>query len=295
MTRTQTTMVPHLGGSQIGYRMPRPYDPTKPMLVMVNSFSTSAELFTPQFDDDALAGAANLLAIELFGHGDTRSPGETFTYWDTAIANFQVMDALGIDKAFVMGTSQGGWVAARMAMLQPDRIQGIVPLGTSMDAETIRSQTLGCWNGDEVCSPVIAQLTAPVGDDWTVAGEFTDFILSAGIGGPASDAQREHWHELHRKNYAGDAGRRRLLMAAINLRDRDGLHGRLGYVTCPVLWMHGTSDQVYSVANAQDEIGLFTAAPDARVEVVEGGQHFLSASHPGQVNEATIAFIDQWS
>lgn len=295
MTETQTVSVPHLGGSTIGYRMLREYDPSKPTLVMVNSFSTSADLYTPQFEDEHLSGSANLLAIELFGHGDTRSPSEQFTYWDTAIANLQVMDALGVDKAFVLGTSQGGWVAARMAMLQPERILGIVPLGTSMDNESRRSQDLGCWNGDEVCSPVIQQLSEPVGEDWSVDGGFTDFILSAGIGGPSSEEQRQHWHKVHKQNYSGDAGRRRLLMAAINLRDRDGLHGRLGYVTCPVLWMHGTADQVYSVANAQDEIKLFTNSRDAKVQVVEGGQHFLSASHPEAVNAATAEFIGTWA
>lgn len=295
MGETKTIEVPHLGGSTIGYRMPQPHDPSKPTLVMVNSFSTSADLYTPQFEDEALRLTANLLAIELFGHGDTRSPSEQFTYWDTAIANLQVMDALGIDRAFVLGTSQGGWVAARMAMLRPDRIIGIVPLGTSMDNESQRSRDLGCWDGSEACSPVIEQLSTPVDEDWAVAGEFTDFILSAGIGGPSSEEQRQHWHRVHKRNYSGDAGRKRLLMSAINLRDRDGLHGRLGYVTCPVLWMHGTADQVYSVANAQEEIKLFTRSPEATVRVVEGGQHFLSASHPDAVNAATAAFIGKWA
>lgn len=30
-------------------------------------------------------------------------------------------------------------------------------------------------------------------------------------------------------------------MAAINLAERDGLHGRLSDVKCPVLWLHGNS------------------------------------------------------
>lgn len=291
MTPTQIITVPHLGGSQIGYRRSQPHDPAKPTLVMVNSFSTSADLFTPQFDDTALAATANLIAIELFGHGATRSPSEQFTYWDTAIANLMVMDALGIHSAYVMGTSQGGWVAARMALLRPDRIKGIIPLGTSMDYESARTTALGCWNGSDACTPVIEGLAAPVGDDWTVDSGFTDFILSAGIGGPTSEEQRQHWHRLHRQDYAGDAGRKRLLMAAINLRDRDGLHGRLSYITCPVLWMHGTADQVYSVANAEQEIRLFTGSSQARLQVVDGGQHFLSASHPAAVNAATVDLI----
>lgn len=64
----------------------------------------------------------NLVAIELLGHGQTRTKSENFTYWDTALMNIQVMDALGIDKAFVLGTSQGGWITVRMALLAPDRV-----------------------------------------------------------------------------------------------------------------------------------------------------------------------------
>lgn len=74
----------------------------------------------------------NLLAIELLGHSKTRTKSEHFTYWDTALMNLQVMDALGIKKAFVVGTSQGGWITVRMALLGPDKIEGIIPLGTSM-------------------------------------------------------------------------------------------------------------------------------------------------------------------
>jgi pimeloyl-ACP methyl ester carboxylesterase len=45
--------------------------------------------------------------------------------------NLQVMEALGIKKAFVLGTNQGGWITVRMALLAPDKIEGIIPLGTS--------------------------------------------------------------------------------------------------------------------------------------------------------------------
>lgn len=34
----------------------------------------------------------------------------------------QVLDALGIDKAYALGTSQGGWIVARMAILAPERV-----------------------------------------------------------------------------------------------------------------------------------------------------------------------------
>lgn len=295
MSETQTISVPHRGDSTIGYRFGSPYDSSLPTLVMVNSFSTSVELYRPQFSDSELSGTANLLAIELFGHGQTRTSYDHFTYWDTAVANWQVLDALNISEAFVLGTSQGGWVAAQMAILEPDRTKGIIPLGTSMDNESQRSRDLGCWDGAEVCTPLIEGLSEPVGDDWTVDDDFCDFILSAGMGGASSPEERERWHATQKADYAGDAGRKRLRMCSINLRDRDGLHGRLDVITCPVLWMQGTADQVYSVANAEQEIEMFVNSPDAQLAVVEDGQHFLSASHPEAVNPATIEFIKKWA
>jgi len=122
MANTKTVHVSHLGGIEAGYQMPHPYDPSKPTLVLVNSFTTSSELYRGQYANKKLTDTMNLLAIELLGHGKTRTKSENFTYWDTAIMNLQVMEALGVKKAFVLGTSQGGWITVRMALLAPDRV-----------------------------------------------------------------------------------------------------------------------------------------------------------------------------
>lgn len=128
MANTKTVHVSHLGGIDAGYQMPYPYDSSKPTLVLVNSFTTSSELYRGQYANKKLTDTMNLLAIELLGHGKTRTKSENFTYWDTAIMNLQVMEALGVKKAFVLGTSQGGWITVRMALLAPDRVLEISPL-----------------------------------------------------------------------------------------------------------------------------------------------------------------------
>ncbi|MEU6112980.1 alpha/beta hydrolase [Streptomyces sp. NPDC047117] len=290
----QTVEIPHLGGSTVGYTFGRPYDPALPTLVLINSYTTSAELYRPQFADQALASAVNLLALEPYGHGRTRASYPHFTYWDSAIANLQALAALGIPEAFVLGTSQGGWVAARMALLAPDTVKGLITLGTSMDFESPRSRDLGCWDGVEFNTPLVDALAEPVGEDWVVPDEVVDGVFDTAMGGVSAE-EREFWLTIYRANYAGDAGRHRLRLSTVNLRDRDGLHGRLDEVRSPILWLHGTADQVYSVANAQEEIRMFTRSPEARLEVIEGGQHFLSASHPAEVNSAAIDFVKRWA
>jgi pimeloyl-ACP methyl ester carboxylesterase len=128
MAATQTVRVPHLGGISAGYRLSgSAIDPAKPTLVMINSMCTTSSLYEAQFSSQTLTDAVNLLAIEPLGHGATSSASEQFTYWDSATMALQVMDALKVSKAFALGTSQGGWVVARMALLAPERVCTLTP------------------------------------------------------------------------------------------------------------------------------------------------------------------------
>lgn len=121
MAAKTTLKVPHLGGIEAGYRSTG-IDPNKPTIVLINSMCTTSSLYNEQFDSKSLTDAVNLVAIEPLGHGATMSTSEQFTYWDSATMALQVMDALGINKAFALGTSQGGWIVVRMALLAPEKV-----------------------------------------------------------------------------------------------------------------------------------------------------------------------------
>jgi pimeloyl-ACP methyl ester carboxylesterase len=115
--------VPHLGGTVAAYQTSGSLDPSKPTLVMVNSFLTNSNLYGSQYANENLTNNMNLIAIELLGHGETKN----WTYWDTATMNLQVLEALEKrgeikGKVFVLGTSQGGWITARMALLAPEKV-----------------------------------------------------------------------------------------------------------------------------------------------------------------------------
>lgn len=124
MAAKTTIKVPHLGGIDVGYRLSNDgVDAAKPTVVLINSMCTTSSLYNEQFASKALTDAVNLLAIEPLGHGATTSVSEHFTYWDTAIMALQAMEALGVSKAFALGTSQGGWMVVRMALLAPEKVK----------------------------------------------------------------------------------------------------------------------------------------------------------------------------
>lgn len=120
--QAKTIHVDHLGGTDVGYRLSDNYDASKPTLVLVIPFTTTTEYYTPEFENKDLTSKINLLALEPLGHGKTVSKVENFTYWDSAIIFLKAMNALGVDKAFALGTSQGGWICARMALLASERV-----------------------------------------------------------------------------------------------------------------------------------------------------------------------------
>jgi microsomal epoxide hydrolase len=149
MAASKTIQVPHLGGIKAGYALSGDsYDASKPTCVLINSMCTTVSLFRPQFEDKKLIDAMNLLAIEPLGHGATSCASEHFTYWDTASMALQVLDALGIKNFFALGTSQGGWIVVRMALLAPERVCGsktrrqFVRLNIRASAHASRTNTL---------------------------------------------------------------------------------------------------------------------------------------------------------
>jgi pimeloyl-ACP methyl ester carboxylesterase len=103
-----------------------------PAVVLPHSFLMDATTWAPQvavFGQDY-----RLIAIDERGHGETPADGP-FDHWDVARGALAVLDHLGIGSAAVVGTSQGGFIALRMALPAPDRVTALAVLGTSGEAE----------------------------------------------------------------------------------------------------------------------------------------------------------------
>lgn len=120
---SQTLNVPHLGGVDVAYRTTGDLKADKPTLVLVHSFMTSSGLYDAQFQSKAVTDAANLIAFDLLGHGKTRAKSEHFTYWDMAIVILQALEQLNVKEFYALGTSQGGWIVIRTALLAPKQVR----------------------------------------------------------------------------------------------------------------------------------------------------------------------------
>jgi pimeloyl-ACP methyl ester carboxylesterase len=277
MAVTKTIEVPHLGGIKAGYALSGDsYDALKPTCVLINSMCTTVSLYRDQFSDKKLTDAMNLLAIEPLGHGATSTASEHFTYWDSAIMALQVMDALGIKKAFALGTSQGGWMVVRMALLAPEKvlptphlsplqfmqdfflsvlpanklipqILGLMTLGTTMDYESVDSRTKGCWDPAPILTPFYEKWTSTTATpEFIVDDVWCGMVGSLGFGTGVTTETIDFWKNTLKDVYKGDEGRKKVRMAVICLLERDGLLLRLGSITCPVYWLQVSSASPFS-------------------------------------------------
>lgn len=72
--------------------------------------------------------------------------------WDLFLHGFDVMGALGLERPYVVGESMGGWMAAEMAALRPDKIGRlalVAPLGLWRDAAPV-ADMFGMMNHEMV-------------------------------------------------------------------------------------------------------------------------------------------------
>ncbi len=101
----------------------------KPVAIMLHGTAGSWEGFARNLGP--LAEHFECYAIDMVGTGYTDKPDvpyETTTYAEH-VGKF--MDALGIARAHVIGCSLGSWVAARLALMQPQKVATICLLSAA--------------------------------------------------------------------------------------------------------------------------------------------------------------------
>jgi 3-oxoadipate enol-lactonase len=239
-----------------------------PALVFSHAFGMNGSMFAPQVA--AFGDRYRCVAWNARGHlGSPAS--QPFDFWDSGRDLIGLLDHLGIDRAALVGTSQGGFAAMRAALTAPERVAGLILLGSSAAAEAPQQRA------------VFRQMMDAFGAD-PAAGppeEVLDGMAYVCLG--AHDATA--WKDVWRAWPADQADR-----AITALIDRDDIVARLGEIKAPALVMHGADDHSYA-----PDIGrqIAEGLADCRgFEVVDGGAHFLSLTDAAPVNAAMARFLD---
>lgn len=118
-------------------------DPAGPKLLALHGWLDNAASFEPLFPE--LAGF-DLVALDLPGHGASahRAPGHDYAYVDWLHDVLDALDALGWERAHLLGHSMGATIASTLASACPERVdrlalvEGLGPLGAPAESAGTR-------------------------------------------------------------------------------------------------------------------------------------------------------------
>ncbi len=213
-----------------------------------------------------LAESHRVVAYDSYGFGlsDRDHP---FEYGNALWARqaIDVLDALEIERAVVLGHSAGAVVAATLAADHPERFRGVILTGHGFEMDPAQMVPL---------LPGIGEL---------LALDRNNLVLET-----YSQDHQEKVEQAYRVR-----GTRNAFLTFIRRQYTiDGLRllgGTYEDIKIPVLQLHGTRDQSQSIDSARE---LSARLADTRFVAIDGSGHFIHIDAPDRWAEEVAAFVE---
>jgi len=202
-----------------------------------------------------LRGAQRVIALDWPGHGNSGDDREPPTAGRYAALLAHFLDALGVERAVVLGNSIGGAAALEFAAQHPGRVLGLVLVDPG-----------GLFRRDAISRLAI--------------GLIMRFFEAGARGARWYPAAFAAYYRLVLPSSAAASQRARIVACAGEMapllaeawrgfaRPEADLRDLAPSIRCPVLFAWAKSDRILPLARSREAIGQF---PDARVELFPGG------------------------
>ena len=215
-----------------------------------------------------LPDTMHLVVPDQRGVGHSSTPADGYALRDAAADMIALLDALEIDTCWLTGTSSGGYLAQHLALEHPDRVRGMVLVGSPSNLQrplpSAFSESLASFH-DPVTRADVDVLQGALPLHSPVPDSFVEDQMMAALSIP-----RHVW-------LASVDG----LVRAVPPIDR----GRIGVRTL-ILW--GGEEDVLPANQAGE---LLAAIEDSQLVVYEGTGHLVLWEQPERVAKDVKAFI----
>jgi non-heme chloroperoxidase len=212
-------------------------------------------------------GEHHAFAVDQRGFGGSGRPDRGYTVDDYAADAVAFLDAVGIDRATVVGHSFGSFVARRMARIAPGRVSGLVLIGTALspvNPVTLEVRDI-VGNLGDVVPPAFAREFAAGTLHVPVPEEFFEGVVTECLKAPVA-TWRHSWDGFLAYHDAAELGR----------------------ITAPTLVVRGERDALFT---DDEQTALADAIPGARLlDYAETG-HCPNWERPDRVAADLTAFV----
>jgi pimeloyl-ACP methyl ester carboxylesterase len=199
------------------------------------------------------------------GRSVTYEPGKPeYTGDDLVDDAVGILDALGLERAHVVGISLGGAIAQMVALERPERVASLTLISTSPAVAGERELPASS-------AELRASFDAPP-PDWTDHAAVVDFVVASArpYAARSRPFDEEPWRELARRDLARSSN----IAASANHYLVDGADSarRLDEISAPTLVLHGTEDPLFPFAHGE---ALAREIPGAELVALEQTGHEL--------------------
>jgi len=227
----------------------------------------------------ALKDRYRVIRVDLPAHGLT-GPEPSGNYSLQRIQSLfeQFVDARGLERFVVVGTSIGGTVAMRYAADHPERIERLVMISPGSLEARVRGRTT------PANVPKIADVLA-----WVTPRAFTAYMLRNDYGDPArvTDAVIDEWYAMWMRE-----GNRQAMIDLLRQYVSGGVEAKIRSIRVPVLLIWGEKNKRVPLALAYETRALLANSPQVQLEVLPGIGHMLVQEAPKQSAAVIRRYLD---
>jgi pimeloyl-ACP methyl ester carboxylesterase len=229
----------------------------------------------------ALAGRYRVVAMDLPGFGESDKPiGAPYDAGWFARSAFHTLDALGVQRAHLIGNSMGGRVAIEAGLMKRDRVRGLVLLSPAL-----------AWLRDRRWAPVVRVLRPELGLLQFTPRPVVERVVRRLIPGGGKGWAAAGVDEFLRA-YLTPRGRAAFYAAARNIyldepHGDDGFWNRLATLGPDSMFVWGRRDTLVPIAFMKH---VERALPTARHVELECG-HVPQLERPRETHAAVLDFL----
>lgn len=255
-----------------------------PTVVLLHGMAGSSQTWEPVIG--RLAARASVLAIDLPGHGGSTNPGGDYSLGAHASCVRDLMVALGVERATIVGHSYGGGVAMQTAYQFPERCERLV----LVDSGGLGPEVAGWMRALSLPGAELA-LTVGCSEQVVRAGNAIARVLKKVGLEPAPSKAAIYRSMASLTTTAARASMLRTLRGVINPTGQTiSATDRLGWASLiPTLIVWGEQDRIIPVAHAR---AAHDAIAGSTLEIVEGAGHFPHLDDPDRFVTRLGEFLD---